>query len=165
MITSLGVLKQTIESGFVYCNAQASKGRMETFFQQLTQGNALLLIVVLGIGGSFQAGYHITGLSSPSPVRKKAQFLSFMFLIFGLFVLSRYRLLISSQYIQRFINSSWYDRYNEPPSPQKVTMIWSLIVSIYAVGGLFGAVSVKFFSQRLGRCVCSLQVYLYSAFQ
>ncbi|MEQ2307843.1 hypothetical protein AMECASPLE_022255, partial [Ameca splendens] len=120
MITSLGVLKQTIESGFVYCNAQASKGRMATFFQQLTQGNALLLIIVLGIGGSFQAGYHITGLSSPSP------------------------------YIQRFINSSWYDRYNEPPSPQKVTMIWSLIVSIYAVGGLFGAVSVKFFSQRLG---------------
>uniref|UniRef100_A0A3Q2NWS5 Solute carrier family 2 member 9, like 1 n=1 Tax=Fundulus heteroclitus TaxID=8078 RepID=A0A3Q2NWS5_FUNHE len=46
-------------------------------------------------------------------------------------------------YIQCFINSSWNDRYNEPPSPQKVTMIWSLIVSMFAVGGLFGAVSVK----------------------
>uniref|UniRef100_A0A3Q2QBD1 Solute carrier family 2, facilitated glucose transporter member 5 n=1 Tax=Fundulus heteroclitus TaxID=8078 RepID=A0A3Q2QBD1_FUNHE len=76
----------------------------------LTKGNALLLITILGFGGSFQAGYHITGLSSPSPC---------------------------------FINSSWNDRYNEPPAPQKVTMIWSLIVSMYAIGGLFGAVSVN----------------------
>ncbi|XP_071350999.1 solute carrier family 2 member 9, like 1 [Trachinotus anak] len=30
-------------------------------------------------------------------------------------------------------------------------MIWSLIVSMFAVGGLFGAVSVKFFSGMLGR--------------
>uniref|UniRef100_A0A3Q2ED87 Solute carrier family 2 member 9, like 1 n=1 Tax=Cyprinodon variegatus TaxID=28743 RepID=A0A3Q2ED87_CYPVA len=62
----------------------------------------------MGFGGSFQSGYHITGLSSPSP---------------------------------HFINSTWYDRYKEPPAPQKVTMIWSLMVSMYAVGGLFGAVN------------------------
>ncbi|XP_014857968.1 PREDICTED: solute carrier family 2, facilitated glucose transporter member 9-like [Poecilia mexicana] len=93
---------------------------METFFHQLTQGNALLVIIVLGCGGSFHSGYHVTGLSSPSP------------------------------YIQHFINSSWYDRYKEPPGPQKVTMIWSLIVSMYAVGGLFGAASVKLFSRKLG---------------
>lgn len=60
---------------------------------------------------------------------------------------------MSFQYIQDFINSSWYDRYKEPPGPQKVTMIWSLIVSMYAVGGLFGAVSVKLVSRKLGRCV------------
>ncbi|XP_054883180.1 solute carrier family 2 member 9, like 1 [Poeciliopsis prolifica] len=94
---------------------------METFFHQLTQGNALLVIIILGCGGSFHTGYHITGLSSPSP------------------------------YIQHFINSSWYDRYQESPGTQKVTMIWSLIVSMYAVGGLFGAVSVKLFSRKLGR--------------
>ncbi|XP_028262591.1 solute carrier family 2 member 9, like 1 [Parambassis ranga] len=94
---------------------------METLFQQLTRGKALFLIIVLGVGGSFQVGYHITGLSSPSP------------------------------YIQRFINSSWYHRYGEPPSPQTITMIWSFIVSLYAVGGLFGAVSVKVISGLLGR--------------
>ncbi|XP_070759504.1 LOW QUALITY PROTEIN: solute carrier family 2 member 9, like 1 [Enoplosus armatus] len=106
----------------MYCKVHASKDRkMETLLQQLTHGNALILIIILGIGGSFQSGYHITGLSSPSP------------------------------YIQRFINSSWYDRYEEPPSPQTITMIWSLIVSMYAVGGLFGAVSIKFVSGRLGR--------------
>ncbi|XP_017285447.1 solute carrier family 2 member 9, like 1 [Kryptolebias marmoratus] len=94
---------------------------METLFQHLTQGNALFLIIILGIGGSFQSGYHITELSSPSP------------------------------YIQSFINSSWCDRYDKPPPPQTVTMIWSLIVSMYAIGGLLGAVSVKFLSRRLGR--------------
>ncbi|XP_030586221.1 solute carrier family 2 member 9, like 1 [Archocentrus centrarchus] len=94
---------------------------METLLQQLTHGNGLLLILILGFGGSFQHGYQITGLSSPSP------------------------------YIQRFINSSWYDRYKEPPPPQTVTMIWSLIVSMYAVGGLFGAGSVKFISGLMGR--------------
>uniref|UniRef100_A0A8D3CHF5 Solute carrier family 2, facilitated glucose transporter member 5 n=1 Tax=Scophthalmus maximus TaxID=52904 RepID=A0A8D3CHF5_SCOMX len=94
---------------------------MGTFLQLLTRGNALLLIIILGIGGTFQHGYHLTGLSSPSP------------------------------YIQRFINSSWYDKYGEPPPAQTVTMIWSLIVSLFAVGGLFGAVSVKLISGRLGR--------------
>ncbi|XP_041836743.1 solute carrier family 2 member 9, like 1 [Melanotaenia boesemani] len=38
-----------------------------------------------------------------------------------------------------------------PPTPQTVTMIWSLIVSLFAVGGLLGAVSVKFISGRLGK--------------
>ncbi|XP_027857779.1 solute carrier family 2 member 9, like 1 [Xiphophorus couchianus] len=94
---------------------------METFFHQLTQGNALLVIIILGCGGSFHTGYHLTGLSSPSP------------------------------HIQHFINSSWYDRYKESPGPEKVTLIWSLIISMYAVGGLFGAVSVKLFSRKLGR--------------
>ncbi|XP_033938913.1 solute carrier family 2 member 9, like 1 isoform X1 [Pseudochaenichthys georgianus] len=89
--------------------------------KQLTRGNALFLIIILGIGGTFQNGYHITGLSSPSP------------------------------YIQRFINSSWYHRYEEPPPPQTVTMIWSLIVSMFAVGGIFGAVSVKLFSGKFGK--------------
>ncbi|XP_042360968.1 solute carrier family 2 member 9, like 1 [Plectropomus leopardus] len=73
------------------------------------------------MGGSFQNGYHITGMSSPSP------------------------------FIQRFINSSWYDRYEEPPSQQLITMIWSLIVSMYTVGGLFGSVSVQTISNKLGR--------------
>ncbi|CAB1428114.1 unnamed protein product [Pleuronectes platessa] len=94
---------------------------MESFLQQLTRGNGFLLIFILGAGGSFQSGYHLSDLSSPSP------------------------------FIQRFINSSWYDRHDEPPPAQTVTMIWSLIVSLYAVGGLCGSVSVKFISGRMGR--------------
>ncbi|XP_050930490.1 LOW QUALITY PROTEIN: solute carrier family 2 member 9, like 1 [Lates calcarifer] len=105
----------------MYCTVHTSEDKMDTLLQQLTRGNALFLIIILGMGGSFQSGYHITGLSSPSP------------------------------YIQRFINSSWYERHKEPPPAHTVTMIWSLIVSMYAVGGFFGAISVKFFSGRLGR--------------
>ncbi|XP_026202731.1 solute carrier family 2 member 9, like 1 [Anabas testudineus] len=93
---------------------------MENFLQQLTQGHALVFIIILGIGGSFQTGYQVTGLNSPSP------------------------------YVKSFINSSWYDRYKEPPSPQMVTMIWSLMISLFAVAGLCGALSVKLFS-GLGR--------------
>ncbi|XP_028303634.1 solute carrier family 2 member 9, like 1 [Gouania willdenowi] len=94
---------------------------METWLHQLTRGNALVLIIVLGVGGSFQSGYQMTALSSPSP------------------------------FIQRFINSSWYDRYEETPSPRTVTTIWSLIVSLLAVGAICGAFSVKFVSNILGR--------------
>ncbi|XP_031704948.1 solute carrier family 2 member 9, like 1 [Anarrhichthys ocellatus] len=111
-----------LESPFsLYFKVHASKDRMETFLQQLTRGKALFLIFILGIGGSFQTGYHSTELSSPSP------------------------------YIQRFINSTWYHRYAEPPPPQTITIIWSLIVSMYAVGGFFGAFSVKLITGTLGR--------------
>lgn len=60
---------------------------------------------------------------------------------------------LKMQFIQSFINTSWYNRYEETPSEQTVTIIWSLIVSMYAVGGMFGAVSVKFISGLLGRWV------------
>uniref|UniRef100_UPI0037E89F20 solute carrier family 2 member 9, like 1 n=1 Tax=Semicossyphus pulcher TaxID=241346 RepID=UPI0037E89F20 len=120
----------------MHCKVRASEDRMETLFQQLTRGNVLLLITILGFSGSFQIGYHITGLSSPSP------------------------------YIQRFINSSWYERYGEPLHPQKITMIWSLIVSLYAVGGLCGAISVKFITGTFGRkkaMICSSFVGIVAA--
>ncbi|XP_058486566.1 solute carrier family 2 member 9, like 1 [Solea solea] len=94
---------------------------MGSVLQQLCRGKALLVIITLGFGGTFHLGYHMTALSSPSP------------------------------FIQSFINSSWFDRYGEAPPPQTVTMIWSLIVSMFAVGGLFGAGSVKIVSGRLGR--------------
>ncbi|XP_029906659.1 solute carrier family 2 member 9, like 1 isoform X1 [Myripristis murdjan] len=94
---------------------------METLLRQLTRGNALFFILILGIGGSFQNGFHIVGVSSPSP------------------------------FIQSFINSTWYERYGELPPPQTVTLIWSAIVSTYAIGGLLGALSAKFLTGMLGR--------------
>ncbi|XP_029006716.1 solute carrier family 2 member 9, like 1 [Betta splendens] len=94
---------------------------METLLQQLTRGNVLFFIIIVGFGGSFQTGYHITGLNSPSP------------------------------YIKSFINSSWSDRYQKPPPTKTATIIWSLMVSMFAVGGLCGALSINLFSGRLGR--------------
>ncbi|XP_051933143.1 solute carrier family 2 member 9, like 1 isoform X1 [Hippocampus zosterae] len=122
MISPLSYLtgsRQTVRTGCV--NVHATEDPMESVLQQLARGNALFLILILGIGGSFQSGYHITSLSSPSP------------------------------FIRHFINSTWYERYAAPPPRHTVTIIWSLIVSMYAVGGLFGAVSIKCFSSLLGR--------------
>lgn len=112
-------------------------------------------------------GYHITGLSSPSPVRHitshlvPPRSLSLHPIYCGRSLERLWKSVkskkkisaFSLQFIQRFINSSWYDRHEEPPSPQTITMIWSLIVSMYAVGGLFGAISIKFVSGMLGRWV------------
>ncbi|KAM6980848.1 solute carrier family 2 member 9, like 1 [Aplochiton taeniatus] len=94
---------------------------METLLSQLTNGNALFFIIVLGIGGTFQNGFHVTVISSPSP------------------------------YIQCFINSSWNERYEEPLAPHTVTLIWSAIVSLYAVGGLFGSISLRWVAGTFGR--------------
>ncbi|XP_034546618.1 solute carrier family 2 member 9, like 1, partial [Notolabrus celidotus] len=120
----------------VHCFIKSNQDIMETLLQQLTRGDALLLIIILGVSGSFQQGYQTTELSSPSP------------------------------YIQRFINSTLYERHGEIPSPKTVTMIWSLIVSLYALGGLCGAISVKYITGTLGRkraMICSSCVGLVAA--
>uniref|UniRef100_A0A8C1ED39 Solute carrier family 2, facilitated glucose transporter member 5 n=1 Tax=Cyprinus carpio carpio TaxID=630221 RepID=A0A8C1ED39_CYPCA len=90
---------------------------------QVGAGKALIFIVVLGLGGSFQNGFHLTAISSPSP------------------------------YIQSFINSSWTDHYGGVPGEKTVTFIWSAVVALYALGGLFGF----FFSQKciFIYCICS----------
>uniref|UniRef100_A0A8B9HW05 Solute carrier family 2, facilitated glucose transporter member 5 n=1 Tax=Astyanax mexicanus TaxID=7994 RepID=A0A8B9HW05_ASTMX len=85
------------------------------------RGKALLLIIVLGLGGSFPMGCNITLISSPAP------------------------------YIQRFINSSWTHRYGEAPVENTVTFIWSAVTSVFALGALFGSISVRSVTNKLGR--------------
>ncbi|XP_068599006.1 solute carrier family 2 member 9, like 1 [Brachionichthys hirsutus] len=94
---------------------------MESLWQQLTRGHALLLIFALGFGGSFHCGFHVTSLSSPS------------------------------SFIRSFINSSWHTRYQESAPPQTVTVIWSLIVSMFSVGGIIGVLVFQFIASKLGR--------------
>ncbi|CAB1314834.1 unnamed protein product, partial [Coregonus sp. 'balchen'] len=59
-------------------------------------GNALVFIIIFGTGRSFQNGFHVTVISSPSP------------------------------YIQSFVNSSWIGRREETPPAQTVKLIWSM---------------------------------------
>ncbi|KAF4093602.1 hypothetical protein AMELA_G00003800 [Ameiurus melas] len=94
---------------------------MASFLKQLVQGKALIFIIILGLGGSFQIGCNLTLISSPSP------------------------------FIRRFINSSWTLRYGEDPGEDTLTLIWGAVVAIYAIGGLFGSVSVGCVLNRLGR--------------
>ncbi|XP_066529373.1 solute carrier family 2, facilitated glucose transporter member 9-like [Hoplias malabaricus] len=94
---------------------------MENLLKQLMLGKALLFIVVLGLGGSFQTGLHLTLISSPTP------------------------------FIKSYINSSWTQRYGQAPGENTVTFIWSMVTSIYALGALIGAISVQWITNQMGR--------------
>ncbi|KAL1265661.1 hypothetical protein QQF64_003688 [Cirrhinus molitorella] len=94
---------------------------MKSVLQELVGGKALIFIVVLGLGGSFQNGFHLTAISSPTP------------------------------YIQSFINSSWTYHYGDVPGEKTITFIWSAVVALYALGGLTGSLSVRYFTSHLGR--------------
>ncbi|XP_050978344.1 solute carrier family 2 member 9, like 1 [Labeo rohita] len=92
-----------------------------TILRELVGGKALIFIVVLGLGGTFQNGFHLTAISSPTP------------------------------YIQSFINSSWTYHYGDIPGEKTVTFIWSAVVALYALGGLIGSMTVRYFASHLGR--------------
>ncbi|XP_050984375.1 solute carrier family 2, facilitated glucose transporter member 9 isoform X3 [Labeo rohita] len=56
-----------------------------------------------------------------------------------------------ARYIKTFYNKTWIDRYNEPIGDGTVTLLWSITVSIFAIGGLVGALTVSFLIKVLGR--------------
>ncbi|XP_034725795.1 solute carrier family 2, facilitated glucose transporter member 1 [Etheostoma cragini] len=53
--------------------------------------------------------------------------------------------------IERFINETYFERYQEQISKTTLTAIWSLAVSIFSVGGIVGSFSVGLFVNRFGR--------------
>lgn len=63
------------------------------------------------------------------------------------------------QYIKAFYNKTWVERYGNPIPAQTATLLWSITVSIFAIGGLIGALSVSFVIKVVGRWVES---YYYS---
>lgn len=54
-------------------------------------------------------------------------------------------------YIKTFYNKTWMIRYHEPIGDETVTLLWSITVSIFAIGGLVGALMVSFLIKVLGR--------------
>uniref|UniRef100_A0A3B3XDU7 Major facilitator superfamily (MFS) profile domain-containing protein n=1 Tax=Poecilia mexicana TaxID=48701 RepID=A0A3B3XDU7_9TELE len=46
------------------------------------------------------------------------------------------------QYIKDFYNKTWMERYGEPIPPETSTLLWSVTVSIFAIGGLLGTLHV-----------------------
>ncbi|KAF6731831.1 Solute carrier family 2, facilitated glucose transporter member 1 [Oryzias melastigma] len=53
--------------------------------------------------------------------------------------------------IENFINNTWLERYQEPITKSSLTAIWSISVSIFSIGGIFGSFSVGLFVNRFGR--------------
>uniref|UniRef100_A0A674DV92 Solute carrier family 2, facilitated glucose transporter member 5 n=1 Tax=Salmo trutta TaxID=8032 RepID=A0A674DV92_SALTR len=54
-------------------------------------------------------------------------------------------------YIKKFYNQTWTERYGEPIGADMVTMLWSITVSIFAIGGLLGALCVTLLTKLIGR--------------
>ncbi|XP_034280149.2 solute carrier family 2, facilitated glucose transporter member 1 isoform X1 [Pantherophis guttatus] len=53
--------------------------------------------------------------------------------------------------IEEFYNKTWFNRYETSITPGMLTTLWSLSVSIFSVGGMFGSFSVGLFVNRFGR--------------
>lgn len=85
------------------------------------QGRVLFLTVcAAGIGGTFQFGYNLSIINAPT------------------------------LHIQEFTNETWWARTGWPLPDHLVLLVWSLIVSLYPLGGLFGALLAGPFAIKLG---------------
>uniref|UniRef100_H3A0N7 Major facilitator superfamily (MFS) profile domain-containing protein n=2 Tax=Latimeria chalumnae TaxID=7897 RepID=H3A0N7_LATCH len=96
------------------------------FVLQFCHRMLILMMFVLGIGGSFQNGFHTSVINSPS------------------------------LYIQSFINDTWMERYGKPVEAKTVKLIWSIIVSIFSAGGVVGVLSTRYLAVKYGRKKCML---------
>ncbi|XP_014652838.1 PREDICTED: solute carrier family 2, facilitated glucose transporter member 11 [Ceratotherium simum simum] len=86
------------------------------------QGRVLLLtICAAGIGGTFQFGYNLSIINAPT------------------------------LHIQDFTNETWWGRTGRPLPDHLVLLVWSFIVSLYPLGGLFGALLAGPLAIKLGR--------------
>ncbi|XP_043415112.1 solute carrier family 2, facilitated glucose transporter member 11, partial [Prionailurus bengalensis] len=93
----------------------------ETRPAQIRGSVLLLTICAAGIGGTFQFGYNLSIISA---------------------------LMLP---IQEFINETWQVRTGQPLPDHLVLLVWSLIVSLYPLGGLFGALLAGPLAIILGR--------------
>ncbi|TKS88801.1 Solute carrier family 2, facilitated glucose transporter member 1 [Collichthys lucidus] len=55
------------------------------------------------------------------------------------------------QKLRSFFNDTWVERYGEPISPGVCTIVWSVAVAIFSVGGMVGSFSVGVMANRFGR--------------
>ncbi|XP_072579497.1 solute carrier family 2, facilitated glucose transporter member 11 isoform X5 [Vulpes vulpes] len=95
---------------------------LRRMLEKCMQGRVLLLtICAAGIGGTFQFGYNLSIINAPT------------------------------LHIQEFINETWRVRTGQPLPRHLVLLVWSLIVSLYPLGGLFGALLAGPLAVMLGR--------------
>ncbi|XP_005396471.1 PREDICTED: solute carrier family 2, facilitated glucose transporter member 11 isoform X1 [Chinchilla lanigera] len=81
----------------------------------------LLTICAAGIGGTFQFGYNLSIINAPT------------------------------WHIQEFTNETWQARTGGPLPDHLILLVWSLIVSLFPLGGLCGALLAGPMAIQLGR--------------
>ncbi|XP_077364111.1 solute carrier family 2, facilitated glucose transporter member 3-like isoform X2 [Festucalex cinctus] len=55
------------------------------------------------------------------------------------------------QKLRAFFNATWMERYGEPIDAGVCTVVWSVTVAIFSVGGMVGSFSVGVMADRFGR--------------
>ncbi|XP_072206999.1 solute carrier family 2, facilitated glucose transporter member 11-like isoform X1 [Excalfactoria chinensis] len=80
-----------------------------------------LAVCSVGIGGTFQYGYNVSIINAPT------------------------------QHIHKFLNETWASRYHVELNPNLLTFLWSVIASIFSLGGLCGALIGGSMAIQLGR--------------
>uniref|UniRef100_A0A5F9C510 Major facilitator superfamily (MFS) profile domain-containing protein n=3 Tax=Oryctolagus cuniculus TaxID=9986 RepID=A0A5F9C510_RABIT len=100
----------------------AKASQLRGRWERLIQSRVLFLtIFAAGIGGTFQFGYNLSIINAPT------------------------------LYIQEFTNETWQVRTGEPLPDRLILLVWSLIVSLYPLGGLLGALLAGHLAVMLGR--------------
>ncbi|XP_043978347.1 solute carrier family 2, facilitated glucose transporter member 1a [Gambusia affinis] len=97
---------------------------METESQMLQGELSIVLVLaslVASFGSSFQYGYNVASVNSPAP------------------------------FMRDFYNKTYIERYNEPIPESFLTMLWSVTVSMFPLGGFLGALMVAPLVNNLGR--------------
>ncbi|XP_042083356.1 solute carrier family 2, facilitated glucose transporter member 5 [Haplochromis burtoni] len=72
----------------------------------------VLATLIAAFGSSFQYGYNVSVVNSPS------------------------------QFMQQFYNTTYMERYHSPMEENVLTLLWSLSVSMFPLGGFFGSLMV-----------------------
>ncbi|XP_051641829.1 solute carrier family 2, facilitated glucose transporter member 11-like isoform X1 [Manacus candei] len=88
---------------------------------KLPSWTLFLAVCAVGIGGTFQYGYNVSIINAPT------------------------------QHIHKFLNETWTSRYHKELNSDLLTFLWSVIASIFSLGGLCGALMGGSMAIRLGR--------------
>uniref|UniRef100_A0AAQ5ZSJ6 Solute carrier family 2, facilitated glucose transporter member 5 n=1 Tax=Amphiprion ocellaris TaxID=80972 RepID=A0AAQ5ZSJ6_AMPOC len=95
--------------------------------QQISSSLTLVLMVAsAAIGGTLQYGYNLAIMNSPTT------------------------------FIQKFINETFLERWDIQLEDYQVTLVWTIVVSIFSLGGFAGALIAGPMTIRFGRKKCLL---------
>ncbi|KAM9408192.1 solute carrier family 2, facilitated glucose transporter member 11 [Pholidichthys leucotaenia] len=103
--------------------------------EQGIQLTLVLMVASAAIGGTLQYGYNLAIMNAPTA------------------------------FIQAFINKTFVERWDIQLKDYQVTLVWTVIVSIFSLGGLIGALIAGPLTIRFGRKKCLLlnNIFLMSA--
>ncbi|XP_034294464.1 solute carrier family 2, facilitated glucose transporter member 11-like isoform X1 [Pantherophis guttatus] len=94
------------------------------FWDVIQYQRLLLMVVILGIGGSLQVGFQGSMIT------------------------------YASMHIKEFINETWLERFGHSVRPSTLTLLWSSVVSIFGLGGLLGSMSSGCLAAKYGKKKC-----------